>query len=90
MVRLITFGSLKVWIYLQQLYENKPESKGVTDINKFICYFKFSEPTVMVYGELVMDEDYHLPAIFDSLEDAEKTAIRYIEKKYNFKAWPAS
>jgi hypothetical protein len=86
MIRIVTFGALKIWLFIQQThsYQNG-DVKNLPEIQEFICYFKFSEPTVIVYGELIRENDSRHPKIFTSIEEAELYATGYLEKRFHFK-----
>jgi hypothetical protein len=85
-IRIITFGSLKIWLFIQQLHiYKKDDSKSITEVPEYLCYFKFSEPTVIVYGELMCDKDGAPPKLFGSIEEAEQFAFDYLQKRFHLK-----
>lgn len=86
MIRVISFGSLKVWLYIQQIHMyNDEDLKNLPEVREFLCYFKFAEPTIIVLGEIIReDEDVH-PKVFRSIEEAEQFSVSYIEKRFHFK-----
>ena len=86
MVRILTFGSITMWLYIQQLRGYKSNNIiNLFDEPRHICYFKFTEPSFAVFGELIMD-DNNIPKIFKSPEEAEQFARVYIEKKFRFRS----
>lgn len=85
MIRIITFGNTKIWLFIQQLHQhNNGDLINPVPLNKFICYFKFSEPTVILFGELMRNDETGIPFMFNSAEEAEKFAAEFLHKKYNF------
>jgi hypothetical protein len=85
MIRIVTFGSEKVWLFIQELHRHDDtDVKNLLPASKFLCYFKFSEPSVVVYGELMRDAATNIPMIFNSGEEAEKFAINYLQERFNF------
>jgi hypothetical protein len=83
MIRVLTFGNLKIWLFIQQLHFHM--DNGVLNpipLPKYLCYFKFSEPTVMLLGEIVPDPNTGAPLVFESAEKAEKFAENFLRKKY--------
>lgn len=86
MVRILIFGSLRVWLYIQQLqvYKNN-DIRNLMGEPRYICYFKFTEPTFAIFGELLVDEN-NLSKIFKSADEAEQFAKVYLEKKFHFRS----
>ena len=86
MVRILTFGSIKIWLYIQQLYTYKGNDIiNLTAEHKYICFFKFTEPTFAIYGEQIVDEN-NFPKIFHSPEEAEQFAAAYLEERFHFRS----
>ena len=84
MVRLLTFGDLKIWLFIQQLHAYpKEHSQKLLQTEEFICYFKFSEPTMLVYGELICSSDNKQPMLFSTMEEAETFASEYLKQRFN-------
>ncbi len=48
---------------------------------EFLCYFKLTEPTPLIYGELFRDENGK-PLLFDTVENAVKYAQRELVKRW--------
>jgi hypothetical protein len=83
MIRLIFFRDVKIWLFIQQLHQNQfDDVKNLISTDQYLCYFKFSEPTVMIFGELIYDHLNH-PKVFSSIDDAEKFANTYLEHRFH-------
>jgi hypothetical protein len=84
MVRMLTFGNLKVWLFVQQLqqYGDDTPSSTILASGECICYFKFMEPTTIFLGEMIRDTATGAPKIFRSGDEAEAYAATYIEKRF--------
>jgi hypothetical protein len=86
MIRILTYGSLKIWVFIQQLHAYNDENlKELPEVQEFICYFKFSEPTVIVYGELIREKESGLPLTFQTMEEAEHYASDYVAKRFQLR-----
>jgi hypothetical protein len=86
MIRLITFGNTKVWLFIQQLCRHSAgDIKNLDLTDKYLCYFKFSEPTTISYGELICDPNSDAPLIFNSHIEAEKFAASFLDKRFQLK-----
>ena len=85
-VRIITFKTIMVWLFIQQLhrYENH-DFKILSEGLEYLCYFKFSEPTQIIFGELIRELEMQAPIIFRSPEEAETYATDYLEKRYQLR-----
>jgi hypothetical protein len=84
MVRIITFGNKKVWLFIEQLHTyNNGYEDNLLDNEDYICYFKFSEPTLIIYGELIRETSSKQPMMFGSIEKAEEYASGYLQKRFN-------
>lgn len=68
----VTIKATIVWLVIDQLRVYSSDTMNFTTKNKFLCYFKNSEPTPFIYGELFTDNNEN-PIMFDS----EKSAIDY-------------
>jgi hypothetical protein len=71
---------------MQQIhvYQND-DLKNLPEVDEFLCYFKFSEPTVIVYGELVRENESRRPMVFSTIEEAELFTTRYLQERFYFK-----
>jgi hypothetical protein len=86
MIRIVTFGNEKVWLFIQELHgHDEKDKKNLVPSSKFLCYFKFTEPSVMVYGELIRDPETSVPLIFNSADETEKFVTNYLKRRFNFK-----
>jgi hypothetical protein len=88
MIRIVTFGNEKVWLFIQELHQHNDKNKDLKNLvpsSKFLCYFKFTEPSVVVYGELIRDAETSIPLVFNSADEAEKFTFNYLRKRFNFK-----
>jgi hypothetical protein len=84
MIRLITFGNTKVWLFIQQLHRHTDrEKENLLPVDKYLCYFKFSEPTVISLGEIIQDPNTNSPFVFSSPDKAEEYAISLLDKQFN-------
>lgn len=83
MVRVLTFDDLKIWLFVQQLSSyNQNYTNNLYPIQQYICYFKFSEPTIVVYGELIFRPENKQPMVFTTVEEAEQYAFEYLRKRF--------
>ena len=69
-----------VWLTLDQLKMYSEDLAVISTINKFLCYFSLSEPTIF-HGELLIDENKK-PIIFDSEHSAIEYAKTEILKRF--------
>jgi hypothetical protein len=87
MIRVLTYGNKKIWLFIQQLHQHTAVGfVNPEPLPKHLCYFKFSEPTVILFGELIRDPASGIPFVFDSSDEAEKFAESFLQKKYNLKS----
>jgi biotin carboxyl carrier protein len=49
MLKIITIGNVRVWLYVQQLLSYDGDSNNIIEVSKYLCYFKFSEPTAGLF-----------------------------------------
>lgn len=82
MVKIITIGDVRVWFYVQQLLSYDGDSKNIIEISKYMCYFKFSEPTAIILGDLLRDENKK-PFLFNSIEEAIGQGTSYVKKVWS-------
>ena len=66
-----------VWILLDQLRTYTLDMKNTEYRDEFLCYFKMSEPTPFIYGELLRDSAGK-PILFKSTEEAIKACIDHL------------
>lgn len=67
-----------VWLIFENLVFYK--QKKLIESNNFLCYFCFSLPINLPYGELILD-DNHIPKIFMYKTEAEEYALNYLKSK---------
>jgi len=81
-VRHITIGNVNVWLSIDQLrtYDVNDRNK-IIELNQYVCYFKFAEPTPYVFGELIRKKN-NLPVLFNSIDEAIEYAINMIRKRF--------
>lgn len=54
--------------------------KRLVESGKFICYFNYSLPITLPYGEIVLGENGS-PVVFTNKQDAELYVIDYLNRK---------
>lgn len=83
MIRVVTFGPTKIWLFIQQLHRHDhDDNNNFVPAAQYLCYYKFSEPTLMLFGELLREEHAGHPLLFASSDEAEKYATDFLRKKY--------
>ena len=82
MVHEIDINGVKVWLYIDQLRLIDNKTREIKTEEKFLCYFKFTEPNPFVLGELIKDNQ--LPRLFNSSSEAIKFAQEYIKRRFSF------
>ena len=77
----LNINKTKVWLSIQQFlhYKNGKIAELICD-NEYVCYFKFSEPSDIIFGELILDENRKIK-LFKSIEEAEIFGMEYIQKR---------
>lgn len=80
-ITVININNIKIWLSIQQFlhYKNGKIADLVCD-NEYVCYFKFSEPSDIILGELILDENKKIK-LFKSIEEAEIFGMEYIQKR---------
>jgi len=75
----IRIKKIKVWLVIDQLRAyNKNNEIEVSE--NVLCYFKLTEPTPFIYGELFKDEDGK-PKLFQNADTAIDFAMKELEKR---------
>lgn len=84
MVRSIQINNIKVWLYIQKLtvYITHGASQELVETDEYLCYFKLSPPTEIIFGELMRDENKR-PKLFASPDESEMYAIKFLGQKWN-------
>ena len=72
----LIINDCQIWLVIEQ--HNKFSSDFKTD--KFLCYFKLTEPNLLFYGELFKDEMGN-PILFNSEIEAEEYAKNFLCKR---------
>lgn len=68
MIKLIKINGKRVWLYIDQLRIFTKETNELVQNEEYLCYFKYSEPTPFILGELIREND--LPKIFPTVDEA--------------------
>jgi hypothetical protein len=76
----ITISGISVWLSVDQLRVYSSDRSRIETKQEFLCYFKLSEPTAMIIGELFKD-DSHKPKLFNSVDSALTFARTELEKR---------
>jgi hypothetical protein len=76
----ITINNNSVWITIDQLRVYSADRIRIESREEYLCYFKLSEPTSMIIGELLKDES-NIPRLFNSVENAFVYAKSELEKR---------
>jgi hypothetical protein len=76
----ITINGISVWLTVDQLRVYSSDRSRIETRQEFLCYFKLSEPTAMIIGELFKD-DSDKPKLFNSVENALTYAKTELEKR---------
>ena len=66
---LLTIDGSPVWVIIEQLRFYSPTTNLIETKNAFLCYYKLTEPTPFVLGELFIDKK-EIPMIFESIPKA--------------------
>jgi hypothetical protein len=75
-------GSLNVWFYIDNIRYYESNQVIVEKKDEFLCYFKFSEPTIICLGELVKHPDGKI-VIFKTAQNALVASLNYVKQKFN-------
>ena len=76
----ITISGISVWLSVDQLREYSSDISRIETRQEFLCYYKLSEPTAMIIGELFKD-DSNKPILFNSVDTALAFAINELERR---------
>ncbi|WP_291401364.1 hypothetical protein [Daejeonella sp.] len=79
-IRNLTINNFSVWITIDQLRFYSNNRLRIESPEEFLCYFKLTEPTPMIIGELFKDE-FNVPKLFNSADNALKYAEYELEKR---------
>lgn len=70
----------RIWLVIELLRTYSSDFQTFTSTGKYICYFKLTEPTQFIFGELFKDKS-NMPIIFNSEEQAKEYAENYLNDK---------
>jgi hypothetical protein len=73
----ITISNISIWLTIDQLRMYSADRSRIESRQEYLCYFKLSEPTPMIIGELFRDTE-NKPMLFSSVEDAISFATRQL------------
>jgi hypothetical protein len=79
-IKNITINNNSVWITIDQLRVYSADRIRIESREEYLCYFKLSEPTSMIIGELLKDES-NIPKLFNSVDNAFVYAKSELEKR---------
>ena len=81
-IELLNINDIPVWISIEQLRVYSPTTNLIETKNEFLCYYKLTEPTPFVLGELFLDSN-RTPKIFDSVANAIEYARTELARRQN-------
>ena len=77
-------NTINVWYFVDSIKTYNEKINAYEEQEQYVCYFKFNEPTAIIHGELLRQEDGKIKIFNDS-----KTALLetndYVMKKFNLK-----
>jgi len=79
-VKIIKVKDKTVWLAIDQLKIYTSDEEMIERENEFLCYFKMTEPSLLVLGELFRDEDGR-PKLFTSIDSAIEIAKFELNKR---------
>lgn len=68
-IEILEINDKLIWLAIDQLRIYSVDQKIINTKNEFLCYFKLTEPTPFIYGELFLDKSGK-PILFDSEQSA--------------------
>lgn len=74
-------NTLKVWFLIDNLRIHDAQTSIIENTNQFICYYNFKEPTILLFGELIRDNNNQM-MVFNSETEALDGAIDFVMKKH--------
>lgn len=82
-IQKVTFnkGKTTVWFFIDNIrcYD---ENKNIIEKNEFVCYYKFSEPTIICLGVLVRNNNNVV--VTKNPQIALDNAINHVKAHFNF------
>lgn len=79
-VRAIQLKDKIVWLVIDQLRRYSTDFKSLDENEEFLCYFKLSEPSSILYGELLRDMEGR-PLLFKNVDEAVEKAKGLLNQK---------
>lgn len=76
-------GKISVWFSIMRLTSYDQNMAMQEKENLFICFFKFSEPSIIIIGELIRNIDGNI-TVFQNENNAIIGGINYVKHKFNF------
>lgn len=65
----IYISGKQIWLSIDQLRIYNPDNVTIELKDEFLCFFKLSEPTPLILGELFRDNN-NRPMVFSSISEA--------------------
>lgn len=83
MIKKVQINNIPVWFYTEQLSQHSHSNREeLVPSGEYICYFKFTEPTSLIHGELLKDE-YKRPKLFTDSEEAVVYGMKCVKQLLN-------
>ena len=79
-IRTLEINGEPLWLVIDQFRVYVEANNSFVTTEKFICYFKLSEPNTLFFGELVKDEN-ELPRLFNTPNDAEVFVMNLLQNQ---------
>lgn len=79
-VKEIKIKDRSVWLAIDQLRMYSQDLNCIEDRPEYMCYFKLTEPTPIIYGELLRDQEAK-PILFTTIDDAIREAKELLNKR---------
>lgn len=76
----IKINETGIWLIHEKLVFY--EKRKLKESDTFLCYFSFSLPINIPYGELILDEN-RVPKLFTDKAEAELFAIDYLKNRFH-------
>ncbi len=79
-IKTINVSGRTIWLSIDQLRIYSADHNMTELKEEFLCYFKMSEPTPLILGELFRDENKK-PLLFNSIDLATEYATNELGKR---------
>jgi hypothetical protein len=76
----IEISGYTMWLVIDQLRTYTADKKIIETKDEYLCYFKLSEPTPFIYGELLRDTE-NKPLLFSSINEAIEKAKEILNNR---------